>query len=591
MLIGVGALVACGDLAGLTGGGGGDPPPTPVGSPCGDLRCVHGTCSSAGKCECAAGFSGPSCDSCGGDLQDKDGDGACQPSCNVTTCPARSRCDDTSGKATCVCSTGYALEGDACVWKGGIQDPGFQNTPPGAWKLSGGALIDATAKDKTQVDPGYVDFPQENPFGAPDAGPPRCTYGQTSHAIQTVKMPPFAEAEPFALSLSRQSVCSPIFGFCFGETYRFSVGGRAAFVDRADGLGQSAFSPRKVCLGERAYGGDVTFDVAAPCGSQVEAVRVDRATLVPDATCPAPGKVQNGDFEGTGGWAASGVAEVTALVGTAQSRGARIKMAKACDYGQLTGSLSVPWKSVPRPALTFSFKGSKNKQLSVRVGGSVAATVTGTDTFETARVCLPDWATGTVQQLAFYAYASSAAGNCTDPDTSEFIFDDVKIESEPTCEDPGLVFDGGFERRGSVSAWSGPSSPTSGVFTYASGAPPSSHSGAGYGALYSPQCNYASLYQTASVPDLSPGKGGPMLAFWYRTSAAASGAFYSTAGTLPVAAAWTKKTYCLPPTLAGRATSINFSASTSSGGGACANPPYLYLDDVAITLDPTCPEK
>lgn len=82
-----------------------------------------------------------------------------------------------------------------------------------------------------------------------------------------------------------------------------------------------------------------------------------------------------------------------------------------------------------------------------------------------------------------------------------------------------------------------------------------------------------------------------MLAFWYRTSAAASGAFYSTAGTLPVAAAWTKKTYCLPPTLAGRATSINFSASTSSGGGACANPPYLYLDDVAITLDPTCPEK
>ena len=588
-------LVAACSLGDLTGGSSDPAPPPVVATQCGALRCVHGACN-GDRCDCAAGFSGPSCDACGNDLQDKDGDGTCSPSCAVTKCPARTKCDDSSGKALCVCPTGYVLENDACVWRGGIRDPGFQNDPPAAWQLSGGATIDPKPKDPGMVDPGYASFPQQAPVGPPvgaDAGAPpvACSVGTYSHAKQTIDMPTLAEGEPFALQLSRQIACDRGFGFCFGDAYQFKVGGRTVFADRSDGFGQTNFTARKACLGERAYGAGVAVDIAAPCGYQLSAVRVDRAAIVVDPTCPAPGKVVNGDFEATGGWtvsaASTATAEVAVLVGTSQSRGGRLKLVNGCDYAQLTGSISAPSTSVSKPALTFSFKGTKNKRLSVNVGGYRLADVVGSDVFDMAKICLPDWASGTVQQLAFYAQNSAAS--CATADASEFIVDDVKIASEPSCDAPSLVVDGGFERgTGNVRPWT--TSGATAVMSTITGAPPSSHAGNGYAMLYSTDaCAYASTYQTLSVPELIPGKGGPMLSFWYRTNTATSAQFYTSVGTVPATTTWTRKTLCIAPTSAARPYSVSFQVG-SSGAAPCQTP-YLYFDDVEMTLDPTCPEN
>ncbi len=128
------------------------------------------------------------------------------------------------------------------------------------------------------------------------------------------------------------------------------------------------------------------------------------------------------------------------------------------------------------------------------------------------------------------------------------------------------------------------------IMSIASGPPPSSHAGNGYAMLYSTDsCAYAAAYQTLSVPEIVPGKGGPMLSFWYRTNTAANAQFYTSVGTVPATTTWTKKTLCIAPSSAARPYSVSFQVG-SSGAAPCAAP-YLYFDDVAMTLDPSCPEE
>ena len=104
-------LVACFAALALAACGGDDEP---------ELKCEatscsgHGACSVAdGKivCACDEGYEGVNCESCGGGLQDKDGDGTCQPDCSAKSCGAGT-CSDQSGTATCACFEGWT--GAAC---------------------------------------------------------------------------------------------------------------------------------------------------------------------------------------------------------------------------------------------------------------------------------------------------------------------------------------------------------------------------------------------------------------------------------------------------------------------------------------------
>ena len=67
------------------------------------------------RCECAEGYTGPSCDSCGAGFRLDPSTLACLPSCDGAEemCGEHGSCDDSVGFAYCVCDLGY--NGDSCA--------------------------------------------------------------------------------------------------------------------------------------------------------------------------------------------------------------------------------------------------------------------------------------------------------------------------------------------------------------------------------------------------------------------------------------------------------------------------------------------
>lgn len=100
---------------------------------------------------------------------------------------------------------------------------------------------------------------------------------------QTVAMPTYEQAEPLAVEVThRQQVT------LMGGTAKNSVGANGYWVDLS---GQSVFQAERVCLGDAAYGGDVSFEAGIAekpilCDVIVE---TDHLEIVPDASCPRPG--------------------------------------------------------------------------------------------------------------------------------------------------------------------------------------------------------------------------------------------------------------------------------------------------------------
>lgn len=70
------------------------------------LGCVHGACddsSGTALCACEAGYAGPLCDACAPGYQDNDGDGTCEPGCDMPgVCAVGYGCDDSTGVVQCV---------------------------------------------------------------------------------------------------------------------------------------------------------------------------------------------------------------------------------------------------------------------------------------------------------------------------------------------------------------------------------------------------------------------------------------------------------------------------------------------------------
>ncbi len=162
---------------------------------------------------------------------------------------------------------------------------------------------------------------------------------------------------------------------------------------------------------------------------------LDHVRFVTAPDCPAPGKVLNGDFEGTGGWTANGAgAEVAVGVGTGGGRGGRLSSAPGarCALATLSGSISVP-SSMTRPALVFKNKGTMNHEMRVSVGDAQAVVV-GTGTFQQASVCLRRATQGFVVPLVFSTVPTDA---CAGAAPTEFAFDDLVVQSDPSCPDPG----------------------------------------------------------------------------------------------------------------------------------------------------------
>lgn len=511
--------------------------------------------------------------SCKEGLQDNDKDSVCEATCSTAklACALHSKCVDASGKASCACAVGYEREGEACVWRGGVRDPGFQNKPS-AWEITSGTIDPAAA---APVDLGRARFTSD------------AVCSGAAVVRQSFKMPAFADSEPFAITIQGQ------------QALGVDSGGVTLFV--SDGFGGDtsfdATPKSRVCLGENAYGGDVKLVLRArgvDC-TTTSTVDIDRVDIVPAPDCPAPSRVVNGDFEGTGGWVASGAgAEVATAVGTSGGRGGRVSTTNLCQSPSLTGTMSAPSTSLPNVALSFSYKGTTGKQMHVEAGpGATLGVVTGTATFQEAKLCVPQWAKGTASSLRFRLL--DPGGLCADSNVRDFVFDDVKFVSDPKCALSAAVVDGGFENAtNEVSSWLlEHDTPFSTEARIIRNAADTAHSGAAYVRLATGQpCHYGRAKQTITVP--SPGAAaGPAVKLWYRLPVRTKALFEtSPGGALEVSATWKQKVVCLDPKDAGRP--IPFEIRADGGGGTCADfygTERLDLDDVEVTTDATCPVK
>ncbi len=588
------AIYGCVDLSGVTGGD----PPTDCpkgtvlrGNVCEDaiLRtdcngtppCSgHGSCDDGKTCRCQEGYVGELCDTCAEGFQDNDINGKCEPSCAkaALTCGLHSACTDADGTPVCACAPGYALDGGACVWRGGPKDPGFEQAA--VWTAEGGVVIDpAAAKGPGAVDVGFAKF----------VGEAACKAGLVK---QTFDMPNVKDAEPMQLVLSARST-NPRFPI----PARVLVGINGTVSTLSTPFGTS-FATTSVCLGERAFGGPVTLTLGASPDSfcfDAPEMYIDRAHIEPSANCPVPGTVFNGDFDGLGGWTVSPGAEVAPGVGTGGTRGAKLQTDTFCKSTSMTGTAAPPFSTMKSPALSVVVQGTVSQTAQISAYGTLGE-IRGTGTFVESKVCIPAYMRGVASPIYLrLPYVSPPTnGACTDAAPRTFFFDDMKFVEDPTCgPDPGFVLDGGFERE-AVSPWTLTAN-AAGISTSIVQDAAGAKAGARYLRLRTSQtCKYASGYQYVTVPPPEPGKG-PAMKFFYKTLGAGTGFTATSVGTLPPAPDWVEKTACLPPARVGQPQYVSFTVNTPlPAGGTCgtaAASDTLMIDEVRVTTDPACPDK
>jgi hypothetical protein len=594
-------LVACvGDAPGAApvgdgGAGDGGSPDGAAPLSCSDPsapKCAHGKCTENGgapvTCGCDPGYSGALCAACAPGFQDNGVKGTCAPACAAMTCGAHSACSDSTGAATCACVTGYAMSGSACAWRGGPLDPGFQNTPAGAWAMTAGLDFQPTAAGS--VEPGFVHF--NNAM--------ICT--TKARVSQTVAMPLYSTAEPLALRVVNKVVCNDTGQDCSesggSDVHGMGVSLNKGFVELSS---TDAFSGQVLCLGERAFGGPVEFVFSAEgdsCGVGTVAYDavLDHVDVEPTPTCPLPGQIPNATFATNDKWvvaAGGGVAEIINGAGAAGGRGAHVQGMKMGDVPSLSQNLSVPGDAtIPNLALTLNFTGNQ-EGLQVSLNGQDIGELAGSGGPQVGKVCVPDWAKGMALtfKLGFDLTGDGFAGSNTF-DYRDFTFDGLKWASDPTCPARATIVDPGFERTDPARAWV-----LHNALGYAAASAISeitadarAHTGsrslhlavAGY-------CRDGSALQYYTVP-ASTSTEGPALSFWYKApGGAAALSVTGVVGALPASAMWTKRVICLDPKNSDRPAPLRFSFSAS---GPCATtfaPLDAYVDDVGVGTDASCP--
>lgn len=545
--LGVVSLVACLDLSGLV----------PAAPPC----------EGAG---CEAGSPSPGPDQGDGGVTDGLVDGCtsgCVVTCNGITCNPHERCNGALSPPACDCAIGYSRDAGACTWTGGPLDPGFAGTPANAWNVvagsgnlgGGDAGVTFVPNGDGGTDPGFVNFGNV------------CT---PARVTQMVPMPSYAEAEPLALAL----VVAP--NFPSATAIDLWMGGKRLSRTTTALLG---FQSLRTCLGEGAFGASMELALGRP---SCEAFKIDRAGFVPDPSCPAPGKVVSPDFQ-SAGWAVSGGGEITTtgLNGTS----GRLVTTTVCSQPKLVGSFSIP-SSMQRPALAIKSKGTQEQLATVAIEGRRFGVIVGTNAIEDVKVCLPDWPRGLVTSLELAIPPRGT--DCSLDYTSEFLFDDMSVVEEPSCESPGYVFDPSFER-----------APTAKVRYFFSASKQVRFDGQFL--KFStptllriegerPDCSGASKQTKATVfvsvpPPPAPGAAGaPKVTFQYMAQIDfSSTGDFSVAGQ-PLASApypGTVATVCLPRSRAGTGFELDFAVNL----GTCSSSGSLSLDDVSLSWEPTCP--
>lgn len=505
-------------------------------------------------------------------------------------CNSREVCDSTTGPGrVCVCAPTYVNNGGGCVFGGALLAPELDDADP--WTTTGNVVLD--------------------PFGVDGLNPGQATWDNTaicdrdSVLSQSVVMPPYDRAEPFALDIVH--VGSSGFG---NPSPVLGINGRWISLDLNFPVESSL-----VCLGDAAYGGEVEFRVVGdtftcPSPDAFDELLVDRLEVVRASDvgleCPAPGVVLDGDFEGNGsaweGLAPSdGFAGVQEGIGSDGSRAGRLQTATLCSEPTLDGLGSWPLPStLESPALRFLWNGTSGRDLDVILDSTElildsmqAISFTATGAAQTTTLCIAPAFLGLTTALRFGL--PSTFGVCADPDVRDFVFDDLEVVSAPECGDDPYLVDGDFEGAldGSVSAgWSYVANEGEETVAVIGGDAQS-----GVAALeltIQQECGGPSARATAIVPE-PDANGGPALKYFYRieSNPETETSSFPGNGVLPEGALdYAEETVCLDPEDAGRAILVSF--SMSPGAGVCADTfpvERALFDNVRLTTDESCPSE
>jgi hypothetical protein len=374
------------------------------------------------------------------------------------------------------------------------------------------------------------------------------------------------------------------------------------------------------CLGERAYGG--TFDlIVRPRSGEVCSTRftdavVDHVQITPSSTCPPPGTLPNGDFDGTPNlwttWTSGAdgftpVAEIAATLGSGGSAAAHLALRGACEDAVAHELISPPL-SMPGLALQLRFKGTAGAAARVLVDNVTMAVLAGTGAQASATVCLLESNKGMSQDLMLglgpdlSSLPSSGSATCG-PVTQDFVLDDLKLVSDASCPAAASLADGGFERTDPGVAWDTglqnggvpveQTGDTVGVDATAANV----HGGArALKMVNSDGCALRKAAFPATVPP-SAGSAGPALQFFYKAPALSMSRLTVTAGgassgNLAAAPAYTQAQVCLDPATAGQTVSVELTLA-GAAPGVCALQPSetAWFDDFAVTTSAACPAR
>jgi hypothetical protein len=539
-------------------------------------------------------------------------DSAAPPGCtgpSALHCGAYSSC--VTGPA-CMCVTGYVNGSDAgavdggddagmasddggaaCAWAGLPLDPALDDTPPNAWTILN-ATFSPTVSTSGQLDPGSVSFTQDQMCPAASSG--------LGSVQQSFTMPTYAESQPFGLRLSGQAVC--IGEDCGSQGIGFDMNGGYL----AESLG-GTLSPLVLCLGERAYGGEVTLTLtpwADDCGdnSVSYSALLDHVDIEPVSGCPVPGVITNADFEATTGWAVSspttGTCSSSAAIangdGTAGTRGGMVVSTCEGSTASVSEGLSIQDTEIPNLALQMDFNNTGSDVaagLDLSFGGHSLGNMAGAGE-RTGKICIPAWAKGLADTLSIdIPYQGDGYHGGGSYEDRSFTFDNLLWVSDPTCPAAALIIDPGFERTDSGRGWQlGVAHEFNSVPTAAIGADPSAHGGANSLHLGVTLGGEAAFAQTTVTIPPADATGGPVLTIWYKLTASTQEFINSPFGNLAPATAWTQASVCLNPHAVGHAFDVALILEASGTVNAALTPVIdAYFDDVGLATSAACPSN
>jgi hypothetical protein len=488
------------------------------------------------------------------------------------------------------------------VWDGAIEDSGFRRpADQSEWSVERGATIAADASGHRSD--GEARIPNTK----------LCEGGTIS---QSVSMPAYNPAEPHVLEFSTLGEC--VVGNCFDENASGLLLGVDGRWTHHSAPGRE-WDDKTVCLGPAWYGGTrevrlrSSREFVGQCYGDGHLAMDDVSIRPAEAgECPPPGTVPGGDFEDdTSRWTTTGSVTIAEEIGRGPSRGVRFPPGLGSN-ARLDQRVTYPrGTDQAAPAIELEASIPEGSTLHLRTepsddlfGERNPHRVSGDGRYRTYRICLPRWQRGRTHRLVFRAEVPEEssrgiwvdnisvvqASECSNDRRTSPVGGDFEYASDPAVSVPWS-----FEIQG----------------LYVSGEPfdrvvdDPDKAAEGRGALKfgnRDECEGNYALTRALIPEASRGSGGPALRLDYRTENLSGHFLYidqvdRDAGDAPrfsrglsESSSWTSALKCLPPERAGVPSTIEV-ALRGSFDGSCPSDPTVWLDNVELTTDSSCPAR